>query len=68
MKHLTCAAVAPQGTQGCPNFAVSGETDDEVIGKMKAHAGEVHADKMKDATPESMQEWEAMARTKITEE
>ncbi|MFC1653251.1 DUF1059 domain-containing protein [Patescibacteria group bacterium] len=66
MKHLKCNDVSPEGSPECPFMAV-GETDKEVIDRMKQHAGAIHADLMKDATPESMAEWDKMAPTKITE-
>jgi len=66
MKQLKCNDVSPEGTPDC-DFVATGETDEEVIGKIKEHVGAVHADLMKDATPESMEAWEKMAPTKVTE-
>ena len=66
MKQFTCKDATPEGGVGC-DFVAQGETTEEVINAMKAHAGEKHADMMKDATPESMAAWEASAPSKVTD-
>ena len=67
MKQLTCQDVTPPGVTNTCEFVATGETNDEVMQKMRDHAGHAHADLMKDATPESMKAWEEMAPTKITD-
>lgn len=64
MKQLKCTDV--QSDKEC-DFVATGQTDDEVIEKMRKHGGETHSDLMKDPTPESIKKWEENARTKITE-
>lgn len=53
MKTIKCADV---GGEGC-DFTASGETAEEVKGKLSEHAKVAHAEMMKNATPESMEEW-----------
>ncbi len=42
MKSLSCADL---GDASC-HFVAEGQTDEEVLGKMKSHVTEVHPDKM----------------------
>ncbi|PIR89391.1 MAG: hypothetical protein COU07_00630 [Candidatus Harrisonbacteria bacterium CG10_big_fil_rev_8_21_14_0_10_40_38] len=56
MKTIKCSQV---GGGEC-TFEASGETVDEVRGKMSEHAKEAHKDMVEKATPESMTEWNAM--------
>ena len=66
MKQLLCNDVSPEGAPAC-DFVATGETSEEVIQKMKDHAGMAHADLMANATQESMKAWEEMAPTKVTD-
>ncbi|MAF81176.1 hypothetical protein CL628_04150 [bacterium] len=66
MKQFTCLDATPEGGTPC-DFVAQGETSEEVINMMKAHAGEKHADLIAQATPESMATWEQMAPTKVTD-
>jgi len=66
MKQFTCVDATPEGGTPC-DFVAKGETSEEVISAMKAHGGEKHADLMANATPESMEAWEKMAPSKVTD-
>lgn len=63
MKQLKCSDV---GGGECP-FVAKGDTDDEVMEKMGKHGMEMHADNMKDQTEADKKNWEADARSKITD-
>jgi len=67
MKQLTCQDVTPPDVTTDCTFVAKGETNEDVLQQMRDHAGSVHADLMKDATPENMKAWEEMAPTKITD-
>jgi predicted small metal-binding protein len=56
MKTIKCSQVGG----GTCTFEASGETPEEVKGKMAEHAKVAHADMMAKATPESMAEWNTM--------
>ena len=52
MKTLKCSDL---GDGGECNFEASGESNQEIIDKMFAHAGEVHKDKVEGMNEESKQ-------------
>jgi len=56
MKTIKCSQVGG----GTCAFEASGETAEEVKGKMGEHAKVDHAEMMASATPESMAEWNTM--------
>jgi len=49
MKSIKCADLGDSG--GC-EFEATGETNDEVIGKMFSHAAEVHKEKVENMSDE----------------
>lgn len=59
MKSLSCADL---GDASC-HFVAEGQTDEEVLGKMKAHVTETHPDKMKEMAA-TMTEDQIMAMMK----
>jgi len=62
MKSLSCADL---GDASC-HFVAEGQTDEEVLGKMKAHSMELHADKMKEMAASMTEEQIAeMMKSKI---
>jgi predicted small metal-binding protein len=66
MKQLTCDAASATGSPHC-DFVATGDTEEEVMHKMRDHGGTVHADRMANATKESIEEWEKTTPTKITD-
>lgn len=67
MKQLTCKDATPKGFSTDCDFVATGETNEDVLQKMREHGGSVHSDMVANATPESMKAWEEMAPTKITD-
>jgi predicted small metal-binding protein len=54
MKKISCADMP--GSDGACNHTVTGESTQECIDKMFAHAAESHSDKIASMTPEQSQQ------------
>lgn len=60
MKTISCADMP--GSDGACNHIVKGESTQECIDQMFAHAGEAHADKIASMTPEQGEQMTAFMR------
>lgn len=64
VKQLKCTDVCPEGVSDC-TYVIEGETDEDVLSKMKTHVTIVHSDVMDGMTPEMIETWVERARKKI---
>lgn len=64
MKKLACADL---GMENCP-FVAAGESDEEVKGKMMAHAAEIHPEKLEGLDDAAKAEMDKLMNDNIKKE